>query len=229
MTEQEWLASTDPQAMLGALTRRPQAGGTPWPQPSDRKLRLFSLACSERYGVEADLDPERDRIGDDLRWATAWASHSILQSDGRVYNYHTGRAKPDIRASLLRDVFGNPWAQKSPVGLYRDWFCWNDSTVPRLARQIYEERAWERMPLLADALLDAGCDDEELMRHCRGMERCLECLGTGIMHYVADGVKHARWRVPLDAPCDQCGSGWIPLRGPHVRGCHVLDLLMGRD
>ena len=43
----------------------------------------------------------------------------------------------------------------------------NDRTVPRIAPGIYEERAFDRLPILADALLDAGCEDEELMRHCR--------------------------------------------------------------
>jgi hypothetical protein len=45
--------------------------------------------------------------------------------------------------------------------------AWNDATVPRLARAIYEDRGFGRLPLLGDALLDAGCDDEELIRHCR--------------------------------------------------------------
>jgi hypothetical protein len=44
---------------------------------------------------------------------------------------------------------------------------WNDGTVRRLAEAIYEERAFGRLPILADALLDAGCDNEELIAHCR--------------------------------------------------------------
>ena len=44
---------------------------------------------------------------------------------------------------------------------------WNDGLVPRLARTIYEGRRWPDLPLLTDALLDAGCDDEALMSHCR--------------------------------------------------------------
>jgi hypothetical protein len=51
---------------------------------------------------------------------------------------------------------------------------WNDRTIPRLAEAIYEERRMPegtldngRLAILADALLDAGCEDEALIRHCR--------------------------------------------------------------
>ena len=47
------------------------------------------------------------------------------------------------------------------------WTVWNDATVPRIARGIYDEHAFDRLPILADALLDAGCDDEDLMAHLR--------------------------------------------------------------
>jgi hypothetical protein len=83
-------------------------------------------------------------------------------------------------ASILRDIFGNPFR---PVSLNQRWFS---STVLDLARNIYDEHQFERMPILADALMDAGCDSEEILNHCRGP-------------------------------------------GPHVRGCWVVDLLLGKD
>jgi hypothetical protein len=46
--------------------------------------------------------------------------------------------------------------------------AWNDGTVRKIAEGIYAERAFDRLPILADALLDAGCDNEELIAHCRG-------------------------------------------------------------
>jgi hypothetical protein len=69
------------------------------------------------------------------------------------------------QAALLRDVLGNPF-RPSPR-LPHAVFAWNDRTSPRIAEHIYEERAFDRLPILADALLDAGCEDEELIGHCR--------------------------------------------------------------
>jgi hypothetical protein len=65
-------------------------------------------------------------------------------------------------AELLRDIFGNPFRS---VELDPRWLA---SAVLDLARTIYEERCFERMPILADALMDAGCDDEVILGHCRG-------------------------------------------------------------
>jgi hypothetical protein len=47
------------------------------------------------------------------------------------------------------------------------WLTWNDGTVVRLARSICEERAFDRLPVLGDALQEAGCTNEEMLSHCR--------------------------------------------------------------
>ncbi len=66
------------------------------------------------------------------------------------------------QADLMRDVFGNPFR---PVPCPPDW---RTSTVMALAHGIYEDRAFDRMPILADALQDAGCDNDTVLDHCRG-------------------------------------------------------------
>jgi hypothetical protein len=90
-------------------------------------------------------------------------------------------AEAASQAVLLRDIFGNPFR---PVTADPAWLT---STVVALARGIYDERALDRMPILADALQDAGCDHADLLDHCRD--------------------PHAA----------------------HVRGCWVVDLLLGKE
>jgi hypothetical protein len=66
------------------------------------------------------------------------------------------------QADLLRCLFGNPFRRVSIEPL------WRTSDVLAVARGIDEERAFERLPLLGDALEDAGCTDEQVLGHCRG-------------------------------------------------------------
>jgi hypothetical protein len=61
----------------------------------------------------------------------------------------------------LRDIFGNPFR---PVAFDP---AWRTADVMLLARGIYEERAFDRMPILADALQDVGCDSDEILGHLR--------------------------------------------------------------
>ncbi|WP_149115354.1 hypothetical protein [Limnoglobus roseus] len=67
-----------------------------------------------------------------------------------------------VQANLLRDIFGNPFR---PVAFEAGW---RTGTVLGLAEGVYEERAWDRLPILADALEDAGCESEEILGHLRG-------------------------------------------------------------
>jgi hypothetical protein len=92
---------------------------------------------------------------------------------------------------LLREVIRSPAV--SPKTLPSHVTAWHDRTVPRLAEAAYDERRLPegtldpaRLGILADALLDAGCDDEELLAHLRST-------------------------------------------GPHVRGCHAVDAVLGRQ
>jgi hypothetical protein len=82
---------------------------------------------------------------------------------------------------VLHDIFG-------PLP-FRDIAiapAWLTSDVTALAKGIYDERAFDRMPILADALQDAGCDNDDVLNHCRATQ----------------------WE--------------------HVRGCWVIDLLLGK-
>jgi hypothetical protein len=73
-------------------------------------------------------------------------------------------------AHLLRDIFGNPFQPEALArarSAIRTALAWQGGTVVQLARAIYEERRFEDMPVLADALEEAGCTDVEILRHCR--------------------------------------------------------------
>jgi hypothetical protein len=97
----------------------------------------------------------------------------------------TSRTWPQARREqslVVLDLFGNPFR---PVILEGRWLAWSGGTIPALAQMIYHERAFDRLPILADALEDAGCDDADILEHLRGP-------------------------------------------GPHVRGCWVVDLLLGK-
>jgi hypothetical protein len=84
---------------------------------------------------------------------------------------------------LIRDIFGNPFRL---VPLDRAWLTWNDGLIRQLAELIYDGRAFDRLPILADALEDAGCTDADMLDHVRGTE-------------------------------------------PHVRGCWVVDRILGKS
>jgi hypothetical protein len=77
----------------------------------------------------------------------------------------TRRAENAAQTDLVRDIFGLVLFR--PGAVHPDIRAWNDRLVVRLAQAIYDERRWGDMPILADALLDAGADDEELLAHLR--------------------------------------------------------------
>jgi hypothetical protein len=69
------------------------------------------------------------------------------------------------QADILRELFGNPF---KPVTVDRAWLLWNGGTVSALATKVYAENAFDRLPLLADSLEDAGCWETNLLGHLRG-------------------------------------------------------------
>ncbi len=73
-------------------------------------------------------------------------------------------AGPAVRACLVREVFGNPFYPTVPDVI---WLEWNDGTVWRMARTIYNDHCFDDLPILADALEDAGCTESDLLDHCR--------------------------------------------------------------
>ncbi len=113
----------------------------------------------------------------DGRFQAAWAASSAIDD---VFDEPTdcceaakvaaaaSRSKSSeetYQAALLRDVFGNPYR---PLNLRPEWLVWASGTVVKMAKAIYDERAFDRLPILADALEDAGCDNADILAHLRG-------------------------------------------------------------
>jgi hypothetical protein len=99
----------------------------------------------------------------------AWALGSAVEAAFRV------RVEPqrwialrNIRSEhqchLLRDIFGNPYQL---THIDPAWLTLMDALVPRLAQQASDERRFDDLPILADALEDVGCTDEQILTHLR--------------------------------------------------------------
>jgi hypothetical protein len=88
------------------------------------------------------------------------SSHDAVATVEQVDFLPLEQARP-----LLHELFCNPFR---PVVLQAAWLAWNDHCIERIAQAIYDERAFDRMPILADALEDAGCDNADILNHCRG-------------------------------------------------------------
>jgi hypothetical protein len=208
MTEQEWLAASDPESMLLYLTAA----------ASDRKLRLFACACCRRIwdllpegacrrAVEAsERFADGEINADDLQRSWLAARRLVASAVARVSGWDrltaaemeardaarsgawsaahsvvadTALEERQAQSELLRDIF-HPFHALAPQS------AWLTPEVTALAQEMYRERTFDRMPVLADALTKAGCQDSAILAHCRGP-------------------------------------------GPHVRGCWVVDLLTGRQ
>ncbi len=191
--EVTWMRSNHPKSLLELLENDLFAGRI------DRKWRLYLCACARQFGFQlSDFDliaidaaeelADSERPSQEISWTSFGCS--AVQAGSSLMQKHRHEAYGDsieqpttderrVKAALLKDIFGNPF---HPVEIDPRW---RSSTVIDLARTIYEESVWERMPILADALMDAGCDSEDILSHC---------------HH----------------------------KGPHVRGCWVVDLLLGK-
>src|SRR5947209_5861173 len=93
------------------------------------------------------------------------AENNHAGSWGRYLNVHDPNYSPShpVQAALLRDIFGNPFR---PVAVEPSWLT---PPVVGLAKAIYDGRLFGDLPVLADALEEAGCGDRELLGHCRGV------------------------------------------------------------
>jgi hypothetical protein len=75
-----------------------------------------------------------------------------------------GDAEWLAQCRLVREVFGNPFRA---VTVDPGWLTANGGVALKLARAAYREQAFDRLPILADTLEDAGCTSADVLGHCR--------------------------------------------------------------
>jgi hypothetical protein len=92
------------------------------------------------------------------------ASAEVIKRFART-NRSRANHEAKVHCDLIRDLFENPF-RPLPV-IPPACRTWNDGTVVKLAQAVYEDRAFERFPILADALEEAGCDQPEPIEHMR--------------------------------------------------------------
>jgi hypothetical protein len=178
MTEGDWLAAADPNPLLKHVQ------GT----AGERRLRLFACACARHLGAMLlDYTEDREAIDVAERFADGQAtSDDLMRARGRsrrvgahwLANTSAWRAAEQwasctsfrvsnlraAQADLVREIFGNPF---QPAAVEPAWLRWGDGTVGKMAQAIYEEQRFADLPILADALEDAGCACEPIVAHCR--------------------------------------------------------------
>ena len=120
---------------------------------------------------------KRDDANGYERMGLKWRSHERTESEWR----EAYRLEELCQTALLRDIVGNPFR---PVAFDA---AWRTDTAVSLAKGMYESRDFGAVPILADALQDAGCTSDDVLNHCRDAKQV------------------------------------------HVRGCWVVDLVLGKS
>jgi hypothetical protein len=198
MTEAQWLNGEEPRQLLEHVEVHQHAARTRsgrrklrlfacaccrriWHLlPGEPHRRCVEL--SERF-ADGQIDKDEfQRQADAVRsqlFAGSWVSDAVRAAleerpqDATwaplfaAWAAGTGPNRDDERAQcdLVRELFGNPFR---PVAVDPAWLTWNRGLVVDLARSIARAGAYERLPVLADALEDAGCDNTDLLTHLRG-------------------------------------------------------------
>jgi hypothetical protein len=165
------------------------------PRISARKLRLYGCAACRRIWWCLRDVRSRQAVEVSERFADGLASVENLNAAAALAEQATEQLQPPrfganaaqtalmttqtpeqaaeraayaaADADMLRDLCGNPFR---PVTVDPFWLVWNDGTLVRMAQAIYEDRLFTHLPVLADALEEAGCHNSDLLDHCRQPE-----------------------------------------------------------
>jgi hypothetical protein len=110
---------------------------------------------------DAQRDPTRPRLIASHQYAAEAVAHWRRPDDNAMYDPQAIAEELAGQIPLFWDIFGNLFG---PTEFDPRW---RTSDVVGLAQAVYEDRVFDRLPILGDALMDAGCDDEQVLAHCR--------------------------------------------------------------
>lgn len=156
------------------LVDRPTGYSSGGGRSSKEAMYLANAAGLLTYG-DAPFTAERS-----LRVAVDVSNAAAVRMGDHVIEFEESEREIFPQITLLHDIVGNPFYPEAVEP------AWLTDTVVQFARVMYESHDFSAMPILADALQDAGCDNHIILNHCQG-----------------------RW--------------------PHVRGCWVVDLILGKE
>jgi hypothetical protein len=191
MTEAEWLASDDLPALLAFISDTTSDRKQRLVSCAYSRLVGHRLCAVGRSGVETAERWADGEVSDVIADAALKQVQALIPDDGKPAPYSPvawaltwgarGSSYPpwyganlaalnvqellgaasDLLAHFIRDIFGNPFR---PVAFDP---AWRSESAVSLARTMYETRDFSPMPILADALQDAGCDNADILAHCR--------------------------------------------------------------
>jgi hypothetical protein len=136
-----------------------------------QKFRLLAIQHYERSLRFAELDApdtaRTDLAQSEFAWAVVCASavsvtvRDVAMRLGGEVTRSLGEEFAATCRDCVREVVGNPFRQVAFAP------AWRTSTAVGVATKIYDTRDFGAMPILADALQDAGCDSDDVLNHCR--------------------------------------------------------------
>jgi len=135
----------------------------------------LGLSRGVAFGMVAAAEPSAvmKRLGEDFKYLVFSCLHDV------AHGVKLGGSKQEskVQAALVREILGNPLR---PVAFDPAWLT---ETVLVLARQMYESQDFSVMPILSDALQDAGCANTDVLRHCQD-EKQIHVRGCWVLDLI---------------------------------------------
>ncbi len=123
---------------------------------------LFFMPQENTSDLPAEVRQSIDELNAQIKLLNGQKESAVAQQDFELAAYLRDRADKlkNQKRKLLRE-----WHLRYVVD--PSWLAWNDATVAKVAYAISTEKHWEDLPILADALEEAGCTNREMLNHCR--------------------------------------------------------------